>query len=455
MKKCIIIVVLLLTIASLPFIGNSFVKSTIDERLIELKSFGLETSVDEENSCYLSTSRHFEFLLTDSEAFINYLDQYQQLPPDVGAIIDGAVVGADIKYSNLTFAKAFEIEIYPIALSAKMNDELRVNDLGFYKFTKKVLERKEILYHIEYNLLNDDFKAYFKDIAEEYTFENSTKLLLSLEDASFKGSGEPFAPKELSSKVKKFHFKMFQKEEILELSLKDFKSSSSFSSLNTYVTSTDIKTALMTFKDNVDDINVKLEKLRVNVSSNEQGETTELDSNISIKKFEYSSKNTSYEIEKFNFDIALSELDKVAYTKFVELASKNNTNATDVSLKEMQMSAMELLSKGLVLEIPDFSIDEFKENDTNEIGGFEIKTRFVFKKDAELMKKVQFSPLMAAQNIELESEIKISKEMFEKLKRVTPMLMRLDGLEKEDGDDLIFVVKFVDLEESVNGKSLN
>lgn len=458
MKKSIfIVVVLLLIIGSLPFIGNSFIKSTIDERLIELKSFGLETSVDKEDSGYLSTQRHFEFLLADPQVFLNYINQYsdEQLPPYVGALVDGVIIGADIKYSNLPFAKAFEIEIYPVTLSAKMNDELKVNDLDLYNFTTKILEHKKILYHIEYNLLNDDFKGYFKDIEEEYTFKNSTKLLLSLEDASFKGNGELLAPKELNSKVKKFHLKMFQKNEILELSLKDFKSSSNFESVNTYLTSFDVKTALMTLKGSANDVTVKLEKIRINASSNEQGTTTQLNSKTSVKSLEYSSKTQSYKIKKFNFDIALSDLDKVIYAKFVKLISQNNNNTTDVSVKELQATAMELLSKGLVLDIANFSIDEYKLDDMKDVDGFEMKADFRFKKDENLVQKMQLSPLMITQNINFESEIKISKEMFKQLKSIAPMLSKFDGFEKEDGDDFIFVLKFVDLKASVNGKELN
>ena len=458
MKKSILaVVILLLSIASLPSIGNSFIKNSIDERLVELKSFGLETSKDESHSSYLNTSRHFEFLLKDSQNFLNYLKQYsdKQIPPYVNTMLEGVLIGVDIEYSNLPFAKAFEIEIYPMELSPKMSEELKLSDINFYKYTENFLQNKGVLYHIEYNLLNDDFKGYIKDINEKHVLKDGTKLILVIEKAKFHGNGELLAPKELSSKVKEFHFDVSRDEKSLNILMSKFKSTSNFESVNTYITSVDIEKTLVSLKGTANDVNISMESLRANASSNEQGQSTQINSKTSIKSLEFSSEQVTFNMEKFNFDVALSGLDKKEYTNFTQLLSQNNTMMTTASTSALQTSAMTLLSKGIVLEIADFSLEEFSKNKDDSIKGFDIKSNFTFKEDKDLVQKMRLSPLMVIPNISVESEIRISKEMYTKLEKNNFILARLNGYEKEDGDDYIFSFKFIDAKVSVNGKSLN
>ena len=370
-------------------------------------------------------------------------------------MLEGVLIGADISYSNLPFAKAFEIEIYLMKLSPRMSEKLKLNDINFYKYTENFLQEKGVLYHIEYNLLNDDFKGYIKDINEEYILKSGTKLILSLEKAKFQGNGEILAPKELSSKVKEFHFDMSQDEKSLNIRLSNFKSTSNFESLNTYITSVDVENTFVSLKGTGNDINMSIEKLRANASSNEQGKSTQLNSKTSIKRLEFSSNLEKFNMEKFNFDIALSGLDKKEYLNFTELLSQNNIMNTAKSNAALQTSVMKFLSKGIVLEIADFSVEEFSQNATETIKGFDIKSNIRLKKDKDLVQKIQVSPLMAIANISVESEIRISKEMYFKLQNNNFIPKRFDGYEKEDGDDYIFSFKFIDTKASVNGMSLN
>ncbi|MDF1877502.1 hypothetical protein JHD47_06695 [Sulfurimonas sp. SAG-AH-194-L11] len=458
MKKSILaVVILLLIIVSLPTIGNTFIQNSIDERLTELDSFGLETLKDESRVSYLNTSRHLEFILKDSQSFLNYLSQYsdKQIPPYVNAMLEGILIGTDIKYSNLPFAKAFEIEIYPMQLSQKMSEELQKDDINVYKNLKNFLASKGILYHIKYNLLNSDFKGYIKDIKEHIALSDGTELKISLDGAKFSGNGVLLAPNELSSKIKELHFELLQKEKSLKIVLNKLKSSSNFESINTCLTSVDLDTMFLTLKGTGDDVNISIEQLRANASSNDQGDSTQLNSKTSIKSFNFSSKSSTLNIEKFNFDIAMSGLDKKEYLKLTELLSQSNSMMNPKSNVALQTNLINLLSKGTVLEIANFSIDEFSDKTSKKIKGFSIKSNVTIKEDKELAHKMKVSPFLAIPNISLESELRISKELYTKLQNTNKMFTRLKAYEKEDGDDYIFVVKFVDTKASINAKSIN
>ncbi|MBT5934066.1 DUF945 family protein [Sulfurimonas sp.] len=458
MKKSILVVVILLSIiAILPIIGNTFITKQINERLVELESLGLKVSKDESESSYLHSSRHFEFLLKDSKEFIEYLKQYsnEQIPPYVKAMLDGVLVGADVEYSNLPFAKAFEIEIYPMKLSAKMSDTLQQDNVSLYEYIEKFLAQKGVLYHIEYNLLNSDFKGYLKDVDETYTLDDTTELTLSLEEAKFKGNGALLAPNELVSKIKKLHFNATQKENNLNFHMNDFKSTSNFESANTYITNIDIDETLLELKGDGRDVDISMDSLRVNASSNDQGTTTQINSKSSIKDLKLATKEATVNLEDFNFDIAINGLDKQEHTKFMELVSQNYVFMTPESNQALSASATSLLSKGLEIEVADFSIKKFAYNVDKKIKGFKVQTVLKVKEDLGLAKKMQISPLMALPNIGLESELRISKEMYTKVLKRNGLTAGLAGFEKEDGDDYLFIVKFADTKLSINGKSLN
>lgn len=451
MKKSIFAVLILLgIILFLPTLGNTFIKQEIDTRVSELQSFGLEVSQDKTVSTYLHTSRHFEFLLKDSQKFLTYLQQYsaKQIPPYVNAMFEGVIIGADIEYSNLPFAKAFEVEIYPMTLSEKMSEELQKSDLDIYKKLTNFLSLKGLLYHIEYNLLNEDFKGYIKDIKEEFLLKDGTELRILLEDVDFKGNGVLIAPKELSSKMKNLHFSVHQNEKSLEVVLKNLKSGMNFESLNTYVTSVEIDTMQITLSGVSDDINISMDELRVNGSSNDQTTTVQLNSKTSLKSLQFTTKDSNFMMQKFNFDMALNELDKDEYLHLTQLLSQDKVMVSQQYSEAIQTSAIKLLSKGLVLNIADFSVGKFAK-------GFKINTLLTIKEDKDLLEKMKISPLMAITNINFQSDIRISKELYAKLQKTNPMLARLNGYEKEDGDDHLFILRFSDGKASINGRSLN
>ncbi|MDF1878345.1 hypothetical protein JHD46_01685 [Sulfurimonas sp. SAG-AH-194-C20] len=445
-KRIIAVVVLLLIIVSLPNIGNSFIQNRVDERLVELESFGLQVSKDVTISNYFKTSRHFEFLLKDPQKFLEYLQKYsdKQFPPYVNAMLEGVLIGTDIKYSNLPFAKSFEIEIYPMQFSQKMNEKL-----------KSFLALKGLLYHIDYNLLNADFKGYIKDIKENFSLQNDTQLNLLLDSAKFSGNGALLAPNELSSKIKELQFELVQEKKSLKVVFHKLKSSTNFESANTYLTNVDVDSMLLLLKGTGDEVNISMDSLRVNASSNDQGESTQLNSKTSLKSLEFTSNQSRFTMKKFNFDVALSGLDKQEYINFAQLVSQNNMKVTGDYSKDLKESMVKLLSKGVFFEVADFSIKEFSKDSAKPIKGFTLKSTLTIKEDAALSHKMKISPFMAIPNISLQSEIRISKELYNKLKKENGMLARFSTYEKEDGDDYVFILKFLDTKASLNGRRLN
>lgn len=457
MKKSIIVVaILLVVIAILPVVGNSFMKKTLDDRLIELQSFGLEAKTDTSDSSYLSTSRHFEFLLKDSDKFINYLNKYsdQQIPPYVNAMLNDVLIGADIKYSNLPFAKDIEVEIYPLALSSKMKESLKKDDAGFEKYVSTLLESKGILYHINYNIMNSEFKGYVKDMKEQYKFDKNTQVKFTLNGTTFSGEGSLIAPTKMKSKIKSLKIDVVNDGEELNLNIEELKAKSKFDSKNHYETSLDLEKLLMIMQGTQNDLIITMQDVGVEASSDDKGDTTKLESELSFKTFEIHSNKILANIKKFNFEVEVNKLNKEKFEIFRSLASKNDMSSGKYQ-KELQNSLLQLIEKGLVINIKKFALKDINIKKMGEMKGFKVSSKITIKEDPALAQKIQMSPLMALGDIDMSTKIKVSKTLYSYMLQNQGMLTQLNKYAKEDGDNFIFDFDFINSKISINGKALN
>jgi hypothetical protein len=458
MKKSIIVVVILVAIvAALPIVGNSFMKEMIDTRVNELESFGLKAQTQTTQSSYLSSSRHFEFVLEDSDAFVEYLNKYsnQQISPYVDAMLNGVVIGADIEYSNLSFAKAIEVEIYPLSLPTDMKDEIRKEDLAFATYLEKFLESKGVLYHINYNILNSKFKGYIQDIETSYDFNKELKVDLKLNGATFSGEGELIAPKEIKSKIKSFHVNIINKDKKLNINLAKLSSKSEFDSKNSYETDMKLKSFEMLLRGTQNDANITMDDVELSASSDDTKEKSKLETKVSVKEFRVDSKELSLEMKKFAFELKIKDLDKEKYEVFRSIASRNDMANSLKYQKDVQNSLLQLIEKGLTINMKEFSVKEVIVNDIGNIKGFDVKTEIIIKEDATLGQKIAMSPLMAIGNLEVHLKMKIDKKMYSYIMQNPGMMMQLNAYAKEDGNDVIFNIDFVDSKVTVNGQALN
>ena len=457
MKKSIIAVAtLLVIIALLPIIGNSVIQKTIDERVLELTSNGIKTTKNETHSSYLNSSQHFEFLLKDSKKFIKYLSQYsdKQIPPYVDALFDGVLIGADVEYSKLPFAKAVEIELYPLALSVDMAERLKVEDIHLYNYIEGLLSSKTVLYHINYNFLNNDFDGYLKDIDEKYTTKDKADIKLLLQKVNFSGNGKLLAPELLSTTVKELNFHISQGTKEVEFLLKKLSTKSNFESQSTYLSSAEVKSISVVVHGTGSDIRMKLEKARTNISLNSLGKTAELNAKTSLEHFSVKSDSLGVDLGKLNMDVALSELNKIDFEKIQLLMSKLQMAKDPKVELELERSVLKLISSGFVFNVADFSLKSLIMNNRN-FQGFKVASTLTIKGDKTLAKRIQQTPLIVLQNMELNTNIKISKMIYGLLVQNQAMLASLHTYAKEEGDSYLFDIKFADSKVSVNGKALN
>lgn len=457
MKKIIIFFSAILIVAAvLPIIGNSVMQTTIDTRLKELQTYGLETQNIESEQSYLTTKKHFEFLLKDADKFIDYLNKYAdgQIPPYVNATLEGVTVGADLEYSNLPFSREMTLDIYPMSISEEMAKNLKSEDEKFYNYVEKFLKNKGVLYHINYEIISEDFDGFLKDIDEVYTLEDKTKLKLHLLDATFEGNGELIAPNRITSSLKKLQLDIKTENEEVVFLLEDLSSANSYESKSTYLSSGELKDFHFNMSTLQSDLELSLKEIKFNASSNTQSEFAQINSKSSFEALKLTSKELNLDMKKFNIDMAVNALDKVSFEESLELLSQMRDISDPLLEQKLQKSLTTLLSKGFIFTLADFSVEDILLNNSEELHGFKVQNQTTLRADKDFAQKMQMSPLLLASNLEMMTKIRVSIEMYEKLSKLQAGLIGFEEYLKVDGNDYLIDILLKDGGLSINGKAL-
>ncbi|GEM_PF-1439298 len=459
MKKIIILLsIVVLGLALLPIIGNKFIEDTLKERIELLASHGLEIKNSSTEAGYLHTKKHYEFLLKDSQKFVDYLNQYadNQIPLYVNAMLQGVVIGTDLQFSNFPFNNALSLDIYPLALSPETTNALMQEEPELYKNFISFFEKKGILYHMNYNILQSTFDGYIKDIQEEYVLKDGSKVTLGLMGATYEGTGTLVAPSSLNSKISNMTLHVFKSTDELNFSIADFNSSSTFESQSTYSSAAQVKNFVLTIKEPaVDTVTLNASDVRISISSDTQETDARMNAKSSFANFDLSSDRLKVKAKNFNYDIALSKIDKAAFEEIRLLTAKAKNRYSDALALEMQESITKLLSKGMTLHIADISLENILFNDTQNLEGFSLASDIVLKEDANLSQNIALSPMFIAKNMNIDTMFKISKPMFNAIVASSPMVGISQSYAQEVDNMMVFHIQFDSKELKVNDKTIS
>ena len=455
MKKIIILIALVTSVlALLPIIGNQLMNDTLDSKIEMLKSNGIETIDASKDSKYLSTSRHYKFILNDMDKFLKYLSQYsdEQLPPYTSSILKGTVVGVDLSYSNIPFTRAVSLDIYPLTLSTDIMNDIKGTDEGFYNYVKRFFILKGILYHIEYNIVSEKFEGFIKDIGEDQVLKNGSKLLVDISGATFNGSGSLAAPKYLKTDASRLNIDISNHSKQISIAFGEFSSESTFESRNTYDSTAEVKSLSIISKEK-NTISINLSNMFVNINSNTRATKAELASKSSFSDLNITSDIFNFNVSDFNSDITVLDIDKDSFEKLRILISKTRVNNSIKNLPMIKDTTIDMLSKGLSLNVKDISVKNIDING-DSLKGFSIKSSLNLKEDILLAKKINYAPLFISQSLDMDFNFRISDKLYSKLAYIQPLVIFAQGYAKKNASDLVFDFTLKDGEFKINGKSL-
>jgi len=454
MKKILIIVAtVIVALALTPIVGNKVIESKLDENINKLSSNGLEIKNQKTDSGYLNTSKHYEFAVKDSQKFINYLSELlnQQIPSYGDSFFKDSVVGVDLKFSNVPVLKTTSIDIYPISLSEKIMQDIKNEDTDFANFIQSFLAKKGLSYHVDYDILSQDFKGYIKDVKESYAYKADSKIDFELTGSTFFGNGNLISPNFLDSNTKKIYTYFSSSSDEVKISLNNMSTSLKFESITSYTSSLDFNSLDIDIQSkNKNDSKIDIKNILFDFSSSTDGTKAKFSSKSSFEKFDITTKNESIYMKNFNFDTTLDGIDKDSYEELnVLLRKSSNLNDNTLSLK-MQKLIEKLFLKGFELNIKDISIENIRLN-KNDLGTSSLKSNVKLPQNA-VTSKVR--PMELINKIDIDMLINISKPMFKVITNSTPILAISQGYAKDNGNSLVYDLKVKDGSVTVNGKKV-
>jgi len=456
MKKIIIgLVIALAVIIILPIIGNSVATELIDTKINELKSNGLEVTKTSTDSSYFSTSKHYEIILKNADKFTTYLTNYtdKQIPANISMMIEGMVVGFDIKYDNFLFSDELEMEVYPLSLSTQATIELKKNNEDFYKYMAGFLGDKGLLYHIDYSVSSENFKGFVKDIDIKYSFKDATAVRVELKSMNFSGKGSLASPNNIKSSIAKMILHSTQKNDELEFVINGLSTSSNLKTLSTYKTSASIDD--MKFKINaVYKTDIQANNIKMDFSADTEAKKAKFFSSSAIDRLSINSKVTNIILDNFKYDMGLTGVDKDAFEEFRTLMSKAQTSMNSALQAKIEKSMISMFSKGLKLNIKELSLKKVALNNQKSVEAFNFNALLNLEEDINMLNNINTNPMQMAKNIDLKSKLTLSKEFFKLLNKQVPLSAIATNFAKEVGDDYVFDLKFENSKLSVNGKKL-
>ncbi|MFT7860499.1 MAG: DUF945 family protein [Sulfurimonas sp.] len=454
MKKFLLaVVVVIVALAALPILGNKYVDSTLDERLALLKANGLGVVTSTEESSYLTTSKHYEFVLDDSTKFIEFLNQYAtgQIPPYVDAVLNGAVVGVDIEYTNIPYLSTVALDIYPLSFSEKIMASIKKEDQDFYQQLKNFFTLRGLHYHMDYHLSSQQFNGYIKDVDQTFTLKDKTALSVRLQGTRFSGIGDLIAPRGSNLILKQLNLNLKNKTDKFIFAVEGLQAKSAFDSKVDYTSMIDVKNFKFIVDEKYNDLYFNADNFDAQFSSKDQDDKMDLKGATAIEQLVIKSSEIDLQMKKIKYDIGINRVDKDLLMQLQSLLSQQNINPNRKRGKEIEQTAVALLAKGLHVSLKELSVDDIVYDKNKDYKGAAFNAELDLKEDADLANKLKRMPMEALANLDVNTTLVLSKELFAEVEKNGAGLSKYA---KTEGDKVIFDTTYKNSVFSVNGKTI-
>ena len=496
MKKIIITLLVFIGLIGLlavsPIIGNKIVTYYVDTEIVALKQKGITLNFKSETPGYLYTSKQYEFILTDVEAFAAYMTEYGAglLPPYSDELLKSIVFRLDMTYNNIPFLEPISIDIYPMYISDSMMNKLKGSNNVFFNEFQKFITRQGLLYHIDYDLLSENYKGEIKNIDYNERGFDGSNVILTLHDAVFNGTGS----KSLESDIQKIMLKTSDASKDMTLEINKLSTTSTKTvsdtaktiyekskdiydkSVDTYNDS-QVKDHVEVIKEKTEDAaremyntSVKMQSMFFNTRDKDTEEETTIDAkgvdiNTSSQESEDKAKKKSYfffeslnlktndydiKMSKAKYETAMSGVDIASFKKLQSLVVQAQNSSSLDDLNDIKISAINLLSNGMKVEIPDLSVENVEYKGEN-LGGFKLISALNVKEDKNLAAKMLFSPLFIVQNIDFKVHLEVSKKIYNKFVEEVPLALLAMAGTKQTATDLVYDFSYINGQLKVNG----
>ncbi len=385
------------------------------------------------------SEEHFVVSFDNPAQITSYLSsQGAQVNQEDIVLFKGLKIGVDAKYLNDNYS-ALSLDVYPVELPQSMLQSTAEEDKAAVERIKKMMASKTLLVHLDFNKLLSGFKGHIKDIHE--TFEGEEKVTFSTQGFTFKGDIENEKVKRVEQTLKLLSLDAGKE---LTLKLSNLTSNYTLTGSSPY----DSKSGYHIEKVDIQgepEFSMRMKDLNVNAVSSVKNDLVKSAISTKTDEIELTEAQKKYKMNDILFDFTIDNLDIVAF-EALQLVNVNDEKAINAL-------SQKILSKGITMNIPNFSVKKIAENGTT-MDGFKLSSSFAIDKSFDI-NAVSQNPLAVLAALSSKINISVSTELFALIAqepRAMMLLMLLPPVEKEGKK--IYEIEFIKGKLTVNGTSL-
>jgi len=153
------------------------------------------------------------------------------------------------------------------------------------------------------------------------------------------------------------------------------------------------------------------------------------------------------------YNSSMQNIDARAFRGLQKLMLDLKTSPSYDLMTKLQISAIEILSKGLKVQVPEFSVANISY-EGEDLGGFKLIAALNIKEDKNLAAKMLFSPFFIVQNLDFKLNLSVSKKIYTKFVQEVPLVLLALNTANQTATDLIYDISYINGNLSVNGTSV-
>lgn len=371
----------------------SQVKSQVDTELASLQTQGFSVQGRELSE----TKEHFILSFDDPQKIAAYFTQHgAQLNVTDTEVFKGLQIGVDLSYMADAYS-GLSFDLYPVALPGSITASATTpQDKEILSQIQQMLTKKTFLIHCDINKLGSGFKGYMKDIDEVLKSDMTVKMVLS--KLEFSGDIKDDSVQSMQQTLQSMHI---DADDTFNIAVSGLKSDYRITGATLYDYTTNYSIEKMTLQE-------KGVMMFAVDHFEAMSETTVKDSLASttlktkIANIVIIEKDNKIVLNTLLLDMKANNLDINA---FEQLGKADPTNE-----KEINAALQKLISHGIELEIPVFSVAHI-ENLGQKMEGFHLSTLLNIDKSLNIA-ALQQNPLLSLNAFSINLDLNLSKELY-------------------------------------------
>ena len=415
------------------------IKNQVNSELATLEQNGF--AIKERN--IQKSEEHFVIVFDDPKKIVAFFEtQGAQISMEDANAFKGLRVGVDAKYLNDAYS-ALSLDIYPLNLPTGITQlDMDKEDKLVIEQLNKMLEKKSILVHVDFNKLLSSFKGHLKDIHE--TLQGEHEVAFNIEGVTFEGDIDKGKVSRLDQKLKHI---TFEAKDEAQAQISELTSHYKRTGPNSYDSTSgySVKNILLTGINDNSRILVSIDDMIGDSTTSVKNDLAQSSIKATASKVTLEAEGEKSLLEGIIFNFNIKNLDIQALKK-LEKADEHNE-------AEINRLLQELISKDVSMKIPNLEIKKI-EAEGKRMDGFALTANIDIDKSLNLA-TLQTNPMAALNAVNTQSKIVLSSELFSLVAKQPGAIILMMIIEPQEiNGKKVYEVELKNGSLTVNGKPI-